>query len=163
MIDPAYLTDAAGEDMRAMIEGIRKCRVLAATKSLGGSSKTSSETSCVGGGRGMKGGGQWCAEEILPGPLVQTDAELEAYVKASACHFLGSLGGTCRMGPDGDSLRVVDQRLRVVGVAGLRVVDASVMPTLTCGQINGPVTMIAERAAAMIIEDAARAATRTRG
>ena len=147
MIDPAYLTDAAGEDMRAMIEGIRKCRVLAATKSLGGSQGT----------KGGEGGGQWCAEEILPGPLVQTDAELEAYVKASACHFLGSLGGTCRMGPDGDSLRVVDHRLRVVGVAGLRVVDASVMPTLTCGQINGPVTMIAERAAAMIIEDAARA------
>ena len=138
--------------MRAMIEGIRKCRVLAATKSLGGSSVKGSQ-----GTKGGKGGGQWCAEEILPGPLVQTDAELEAYVKASACHFLGSLGGTCRMGPDGDSLRVVDHRLRVVGVAGLRVVDASVMPTLTCGQINGPVTMIAERAAAMIIEDAARA------
>ena len=159
MIDPAYLTDAAGEDMRAMIEGIRKCRVLAATKSLGGSSVKGSLGGSQGtkGGKGGEGGGQWCAEEILPGPLVQTDAELEAYVKASACHFLGSLGGTCRMGPDGDSLRVVDHRLRVVGVAGLRVVDASVMPTLTCGQINGPVTMIAERAAAMIIEDAARA------
>ena len=77
------------------------------------------------------------------------------YVKSSACHFLGSLGGTCRMAPEKDPLRVVDHRLRVAGVDGLRIVDASVMPTLTCGQLNGPVTMIAEKASEMILEDGA--------
>ena len=58
--------------------------------------------------------------------------------------------GTCRMGLDGDAMAVVDPTLRVHGVEGLRVVDASVMPDLVGGNINAPVTMIAERGADLI-------------
>ena len=63
--------------------------------------------------------------------------------------------GTAKMGPAADPLAVVDAKLRVHGVQGLRVVDASVMPTITSGNTNAPVLMIAERAAEWIIRAAA--------
>jgi choline dehydrogenase len=91
-------------------------------------------------------------EEILPGPQFQTEEEL---VRAA-----GEVGttifhpvGTCRMGTPDDPAAVVDPRLRVLGVAGLRVVDASVMPTITSGNTNSPTLMIAERASDMIRAD----------
>jgi choline dehydrogenase len=59
------------------------------------------------------------------------------------------------MGAAGDPFRVVDSELKVEGVRGLRIVDASIMPTITSGNTNAPVLMIAERAAALILEEAA--------
>ena len=93
-------------------------------------------------------------EEYLPGASYQTDEEL-----ARAAGDIGATifhpVGTCKMGPDTDPMAVVDARLRVRGVQGLRVVDASVMPTLTSGNTNTPTMMIAERASELILEDLA--------
>ena len=93
----------------------------------------------------------YIAEEIFPGPAVNTDAEFEDAIRnegASGQHAVG----TCRMGTDEHA--VVDPRLRVHGVRHLRVVDASVMPSVTAGNTNAPTIMIAEKGAAMILEDA---------
>ncbi len=89
--------------------------------------------------------------ELEPSPSVQTDEELREWVRGHAETIYHPVG-TCRMG--NDALAVVDARLRVHGMAGLRVVDASVMPTLVGGNTNTPTTMIAEKAADMILEDA---------
>ena len=91
-------------------------------------------------------------EEILPGIQFQTQEELvEAAGKIGTTIFHPV--GTCRMGADNDPAAVVDSRLRVIGVRGLRVVDASVMPVITSGNTNSPTLMIAERASEMIRED----------
>jgi 4-pyridoxate dehydrogenase len=97
------------------------------------------------------------ASELKPGAAVQSDAELDAYIRATAATAHHPLG-TCKMGPDGDPMAVVDPELRVRGVEGLRVVDASVMPDLVGGNINAPVIMIAEKAADLIRGRAALAA-----
>jgi 4-pyridoxate dehydrogenase len=89
------------------------------------------------------------AREISPGPATASDAELDAHVRKTAATVFHPLG-TCKMGVDSDPLSVVDPELRVRGVDGLRVVDASVMPDLVGGNINAPVIMIAEKAADMI-------------
>ena len=94
----------------------------------------------------------YVAEEIVPGPGVETDADFEESIRQNALSNLHPVG-TCRMGPDGGDA-VVDPRLRVHGVGRLRVVDASVMPTVPAGNTNAPTIMIAEKAAAMILEDA---------
>jgi choline dehydrogenase len=90
--------------------------------------------------------------EYLPGPQYQSDEEL-----ATAAGLVGTTifhpVGTCRMGRIEDADAVVDARLRVRGVAGLRVVDASIMPTITSGNTNTPTMMIAEKGAEMIRAD----------
>ena len=94
-------------------------------------------------------------EEFLPGIACQSDADM--------VHAAGNIGttifhpvGTCKMGPLSDAQAVVDARLRVHGVGRLRVVDASIMPTITSGNTNSPTVMIAEQGSRFIIEDRKR-------
>ena len=94
---------------------------------------------------------QHSVEETLPGPTSVSDEDLPDYARRYGTTIFHPVG-TCRMG-EGPSA-VVDSRLRVHGIGGLRVIDASVMPTLTTGNTNAPTIMIAEKGAAMIREDA---------
>ncbi len=87
--------------------------------------------------------------ELTPGPAISSDAALDAYISQTAITVHHPLG-TCRMGGAADPATVVDPELRVLGVDGLRVVDASVMPDLVGGNINAAVVMIAEKAADLI-------------
>jgi len=90
-------------------------------------------------------------EEYKPGPQYQSDEELARLAGDIATTIFHPVG-TCKMGRSDDETAVVDSRLRVRGVAGLRVVDASVMPTITSGNTNSPTLMIAEKAAAWMRE-----------
>lgn len=89
--------------------------------------------------------------EIAPGPDVRTDEELMADIRARASTVFHPVG-TCRMGPD-RQVDVVDARLRVHGLEGIRIADASIFPTLTSGNTNAPAIMVGEKAADLIIED----------
>jgi choline dehydrogenase len=93
-------------------------------------------------------------EEFKPGMQYQTDEELAKLAGDIASTIFHPVG-TTRMGRDDDPMAVVNSRLQVRGVAGLRVVDAGVMPTITSGNTNSPTLMIAEKAARWIVEDAA--------
>ena len=117
-------------DMRALIFGIRTCRKIAEQPALA----------------------PYIAGEIAPGPECRTDEQLADAVRAmgvSNHHPVGS----CRMGKGTDA--VVDPRLRVYGVERLRIADASIMPAIIAGNTNAPTIMIGEKAAAMILQDAA--------
>ncbi len=118
-----YLADSA--DVALHIEGVRLCRELAATRALSGS----------------------VVAELVPGPFAQSDVELESHLRKTSEHVWHAVG-SCKMGVD--ELAVVDPQLRVRGVAGLRVIDASVMPRITSGNTNAPTIMIAERGADFI-------------
>jgi choline dehydrogenase-like flavoprotein len=89
------------------------------------------------------------AAEIGPGADCNSDDEIDAYARATAITVHHPLG-TCKMGGANDPKAVVDAECKVLGVDGLRVVDASVMPDLVGGNINAPVIMIAEKAADLI-------------
>jgi choline dehydrogenase len=128
--DPAIFANylATAEDRRAVREGIRMARDVAAQAALQ----------------------PYRGAEITPGEEVRTDAEIDAWVARTGETIYHPVG-TCRMGADGDPLAVVDDQLRVVGLKGLRVIDASVMPTLIGGNTNAPTMMIAEKAADLIL------------
>lgn len=129
-IDPGYLY--AAEDMEPLLSGLRMAREFAAAGPLA----------------------RHCTVEMAPGPAVRTDDELREYIRRDLVTLYHPVG-TCAMG--GDSrlaasrlTSVVDPELRVRGVEGLRVVDASVIPALPRGNTNAPVIAIAERAADLI-------------
>jgi len=117
-------------DMRAILTGIRLIRKIAAQPALR----------------------PYIVEEMAPGPAVTSDAELAEFVRQTGVsnHHPSS---SCAMGTGPNS--VVDPRLRVHGIAGLRVADASIMPQVVAGNTNAPSIMIGEKAAAMILQDAA--------
>jgi len=124
LADPAIFANylSADEDRRAIREGVKMMRKVAEQSAL----------------RAYRG------EEYSPGKAVQSDAEIDAWIKRSAETIYHPVG-TCRMGAVGDPMAVVDADCRVQGIAGLRVVDASVMPTLVGGNTNAPTIMIAEK------------------
>jgi choline dehydrogenase len=127
-MQPNYLSTEL--DCATTVEGIKFARRLAATSALA----------------------PYVAAEYRPGPDTRSDAEILDFARNTGATIFHPVG-TCKMGADADA--VVDHRLRVRGIAGLRVVDASIMPVLVSGNTNWPVVMIAEKAAAMILEDAA--------
>jgi choline dehydrogenase len=128
--DPAIFANylSTDEDRRALREGTKIARGLAGQSALK----------------------LLCGAEETPGQDVKTDAEIDVWVRRSAETIYHPIG-TCRMGRAGDPMAVVDAGLKVQALAGLRVVDASVMPTLIGGNTNAPTIMIAERAADMIL------------
>ena len=126
-MQPHYLSTAG--DRACAVAALRYARRLAATRALA----------------------PYIAAELRPGAVVETDADLLAFARAYGATIFHP-SGTCRMGAD--PLAVVDDRLRVHGVPGLRVVDCSIMPTLVSGNTNAPVVMIAEKASDLIAEDA---------
>lgn len=125
-IMPNYLSDA--EDRRVAADSIRLTRKICAAPALA----------------------KYSPQEFKPGPELESDAELAAVAGDSAATIFHPVG-TCKMGSDAQA--VVDARLRVHGIARLRVVDASIMPAIVSGNTNSPTIMIAEKAAAMILED----------
>jgi len=126
LLDPAYLTNPA--DIAAMVAGVRIARTIFARPALD----------------------PYRHAETAPGPDVSSDDEIEGYIRATADSVFHPVG-TARMG--NDRMAVVDARLRVRGVDGLRVADASVMPLIPSGNTCAPTMMIAERAADFIRED----------
>jgi choline dehydrogenase len=131
---------SAATDLRTLRDAVKAAREIYATQPL----------------KGLTAG------ELLPGAAIRSDAEIESYIRETANTMYHPVG-TCRMGTD--VAAVVDAELRVNGVEGLRIVDASVMPTVPGGHTNAPTIMVAEKAADAILgrrppaaEEPARAA-----
>ena len=125
LIDPAYLSASA--DLPQFVAGIQLLREIFHAKPLG----------------------DLLGRELGPGSETRSEEEIAAYVRDRASGTIFHPVGTCKMGTD--ELAVVDPSLRVLGLEGLRVVDASIMPTLIGGNTNAPTIMIAEKAAAMML------------
>lgn len=90
------------------------------------------------------------AEEIQPGPKVQSDDQIDAFIRQH-CESAYHPTGTCKMGAKDDPMAVVDPECRVIGIANLRVADSSIMPQVTNGNLNGPTLMIGEKASDHIL------------
>lgn len=124
LIDPDYLSDP--DDMAVMLRGVKAARRLL----------------------GARAFDPFRGKEIFPGPEVQGDAQIVQFIRCKAETIYHPVG-TCKMGHD--AMAVVDDTLKVHGIDALRVVDASIMPTLVGGNTNAPTVMIAEKAADMIL------------
>ncbi|MEP7205952.1 MAG: choline dehydrogenase [Casimicrobiaceae bacterium] len=118
-------------DRATLVKGLRLARALAATHALA----------------------PYVADEYRPGKDASSDAALLEFAKDTGGTIFHP-SGTCKMGPMTDPSTVVDPHLRVHGIAALRVVDCSIMPTLVSGNTNAPAVMIAEKAADLILQDA---------
>ena len=127
LIDPNYMAESA--DVERLVRGVHLVRRILAQAAFAPHHEV----------------------EVSPGPALQNDDDLAAWVRRSGESAYHPVG-TCKMGVD--PMAVVDPRLRVHGLQCLRVVDASIMPTLVGGNTNQPATMIGEKGAAMILEDA---------
>jgi choline dehydrogenase-like flavoprotein len=125
LIDLAALAD--DRDVASLAASVRQCRRIGARPALAE---------------------EWGAVEVYPGPDV-ADADVEDWVRRTAITYHHQVG-TCRMGTDTAS--VVDPQLRVHGIPGLRVIDASVIPTVPTGNTNAPAAMIGERGATFVLE-----------
>jgi len=130
-MQPNYLSTE--KDRATLVAGIRLARALAATRALS----------------------PYVAGEYRPGPEAKSDDALLEFAKNTAGTIFHP-SGTCKMGPASDPLAVVDHDLAVHGLAGIRVVDCSIMPTLVSGNTNAPVVMIAEKIADRILSGSAR-------
>jgi choline dehydrogenase len=128
LIHPNYLS--TNHDVEELLAGARFLRRLAGTPSM----------SAV------------IAEELKPGPSIRSDEERIADIRAR-CYSVFHPVSTCRMGPDPRE-SVVDHRLRVHGLDGLRVIDASIFPTVTSGNTNAPAIMVGEKGADLVLADA---------
>ncbi len=126
-IESGYLNDAEGHDLKRMLECVRLSRQIFAQEAFA----------------------PFRGEELFPGAAANDDAAVAAFIRRKAESVYHPVG-TCRMGRSDDPDAVLDPQLRVRGVTGLRVVDASVMPKLIGGNTNAPTMMIAERAADLI-------------
>jgi choline dehydrogenase-like flavoprotein len=133
-IDYRYFTDPDGVDEATLIAGIRLARQIAAQSPMS----------------------EWIGAEVFPGADLTTDEELSPALRATH-QTVYHVSGTCRMGSSDDPLAVCDSRLRVRGLRGLRIVDASIFPTIPSVNPVGTVMAVAERASQLIAED--RAAT----
>ena len=131
VIQPNYLSTA--HDQKVAVDSLRLTRRISAADALA----------------------KYRPEEFLPGPAFQSDAELTTAAGNVGTTIFHPVG-TCKMGPASDPDAVVDARLRVHGIARLRVVDASIMPTITSGNTNSPTIMIAEQGSRFILEDRTR-------
>ena len=125
LIDANYLSER--RDLDTLIDGVKMGRDILAQSGLD----------------------PYRADEYEPGAAVKTDAEIEQWIRARS-ETIYHPAGSCKMGPATDPTAVVDNQCRVHGIQGLRVVDASVMPTLVGGNTNAPTIMIAERVAGFI-------------
>ena len=127
--DPTIFANylAAEEDRRAMREGVRIARQAASQAALD----------------------PYRGDEFSPGKDIQSDADIDAWIRRTGETIYHPVG-TCRMGVAGDPMAVVDGELKVQGIASLRVIDASVMPTLVGGNTNAPTIMVAEKASDLI-------------
>jgi choline dehydrogenase len=123
LINPNYLGNRADRDR--LVQAVKLAREIFATSALSG----------------------WVKQELMPGPDVRSDHELQGFVRQKADSYHHQVG-SCKMGLD--DMAVVDPQLRVHGVHGLRVVDASVMPTVPSGNCHAGIVMIAEKASDLI-------------
>ncbi|MBB1255695.1 GMC family oxidoreductase N-terminal domain-containing protein, partial [Streptomyces sp. OF3] len=126
-LDFGYFTDEEGYDGRTLVDGIKLARRIAATEPFA----------------------KWLTREVCPGPEITSDEELSAYARQVA-HTVYHPAGTCRIGAADDELAVVDPELRIRGLAGIRIADASVFPTIPAVNPMIGVLMVGEKAADLL-------------